>query len=139
MSAALAGSFSARGLATHCQVLRPRRVHQRSSIVAQLDHYGLQDLYGQDDDDKDDRLLAAVQRKLMLAGRIPLAMSIPQYDLTPAAVEDQDACFLLPEDDGAWHMVFICQEPPEDNSNLVCEEQADGMGWICKSRSQYDA
>jgi hypothetical protein len=144
MSAASAASFSAGGLATHCQVLRTRHVRHRSSVVAQLDHHGLQDLYGQEDGDKDDRLLAAIQRKLMLAGSLPIAMSIPrfEYDLAPAppAEEEADACFLLPEDDTGgtqWSMTFMCQEPPEDNSNLVCEEQADGMGWICASRSHY--
>ena len=42
---------------------------------------------------------------------------------------------LLPEvsTSGSLTHYFICSQPPEDNENLICEQQADGLDWVCKS------
>ena len=122
------------------QVLRPRHVICQRHLIAQLDHDGVQD-FGpvQDDSDKDDAVLAAVRKKLMSVGRIPLVMNFPARQDDESSESDDEACYLLDNSgaDNSWSMIYQCPEPPVDNSNLVCEEQADGMGWICESNGGH--
>lgn len=44
----------------------------------------------------------------------------------------EDACYVLPQGEEASRMYFICTDQPE-NDNLQCEQQGEGMDWVCSA------
>ena len=65
-----------------------------------------------------------------------------RHTLEDGTAADETACYLLSDiDDSRGRMFYLCSKPPEDNDNLICEQQGDGMDWICEATRlmEYDA
>ena len=115
-----------------------RRQQAQERINAQLDHHGRHML---DDATQDDDLILKLQKKLH---RAPRASVFAELSLSEAhdlvdeytTSDYEDTCYLLDSSD-PQNMYFMCTSPPLDNDNLICEELADGMDWICRSRDAF--
>ncbi len=100
---------------------------------AQLDHDGAEDLYGWRPDD--DEVLADVARKVVTTDRVTLDPDLPNVGtrvISEFVTDDsaEEACYMMP-DDTSGRTYFMCTTPPDDNENLQCEQQGEGMDWVC--------
>ncbi len=100
---------------------------------AQLDHDGAEDLYGWRP--HDDEVLADVARKVVSTDRVTLDPDLPNVGtrvISEFVTDDsaEEACYMMP-DETSGRTYFMCTTPPDDNENLQCEQQGEGMDWIC--------
>jgi hypothetical protein len=88
--------------------------------------------------DSDDELLEKVAQVLDRAERTSISSlltldKIHELHSEHVTMDDEDVCYVL-ESDVNGKMYFMCSNEPLDNDNLICEQQADGMDWICEHR-----
>lgn len=139
LSIAMSFSPDVRSMVRH-----PSCASSRNHIHMQLDHHGdrafddvslasVNDLWIYDDDDM---VLAAVEAKLEMAKRVPLAdlRNDKQNDRHLHFTGEDEGCYLLSECAEGNKMFFSCSSFPVENDNLTCELQADGMDWICHNK-----
>lgn len=82
---------------------------------------------------EDDKLLNLVEKVLAHSPRksivTALELDIPFGTHEFPAGEDE-VCYVLASP--GCKTYYMCTNPPEDNDNLICEQQADGMDYVCQ-------
>ena len=53
--------------------------------------------------------------------------------------DDESGCYIIESDGARERTWYVCSSPPEENANLRCEEQGDGMDWVCQADYGFDA
>ena len=82
---------------------------------------------------EDDKLLLLVERVLANGPKSSITealhMDAANGKHEHEGVQDDDMCYVLSSERQTYYM---CSKLP-DNDNLICEQQADGMDWICRA------
>ena len=87
-------------------------------------------------DSTDDVLLDTVRSKLQHVKKRSMYEALRLGKPQPIVEEfvtdsTEDVCYLLPTR-SPTKMFFSCSELP-DNDNLKCEQQGEGMDWVCEA------
>ena len=145
LSVTCSGAFCALRVSSLRAAQQQRALSRRRYAKAQLDHEGREDFdfspskgFSKNVYQDDEEILAAIEAKLEKANKVPIATFLKLgnvHTLLDDEAMDESSCYLLPEvsTNGSLTHYYICSQPPEDNENLVCEQQADGLDWVCKS------